>query len=122
MSNFTPLVEKQYEFEGDNISVKFSRLKRKHMLRALPAMNKLAKAQTEENEDSANEFLNDFLNTIIDAIPEYIVEFSGLSDSQNNPVPIQTVVDDFYFLSLAAQISMDMVKESTAMLDTEGNV
>lgn len=117
MSNFTPLVTRTYEFEGDTITVKFSRLKRKHMLNAMPALSNLNAA---EDEVAKNVALNEFLNDVIDVIPEYVKEFNGLNDSEGNAISIETVIDDFYFLKLAAEMSMDMVKESAPLM--EGNV
>ncbi len=124
MSSFTPLVDKEYAFEGDEVKVRFSRLKRKHMLSVMPhlaALGGLDKdvdltSLTSEQASAMNELLND----IIDVVPEYVKEFSGLKDSDGNPVQIGSVVDDFYFLGLATMIAMDMVKESSPV--KEGNV
>jgi hypothetical protein len=121
MSNFTPLVTKEYEFEGDTVTVTFRRLKRKHMLQALPAMNRLSELDVNETEiNNKTELVNDFIGSIIDAIPEYVETFSGLADSEGNPIGIETVINDFYFLKLATFISMDMVKSSTPKM--EGNL
>lgn len=120
MSNFTPQVYKEYEFDGDTVKVTFSRLKRKHMLRATPAINKL---QSMEDVPDSEKFgaMADVLDSIIDAIPEYVHEFEGLTDSQGQPVSIQTVVDDFYFLELASRLAGDMVEASAPLIGNSGN-
>ena len=117
MSNFTPLVSKTYEFEGDTVRVEFKRLKRKHMLNAIPALKRL---QESDGDEAQLEKVNEFVNEIIDVIPEYIEVFDGLLDNQGQPITIETVIDDFYFLKLASQISMDMVKESSPQ--AQGNL
>lgn len=130
MSNFTPLVEKEYEYEGDTIIVKFSRLKRKHMLKAMPALSRvktalqdLPEGLTVENIESLTpevlDSMNDFLNDVVDALPDHVAVFSGLKDSNGNEISIETVVDDFYFTPLAFSIAMDMVKNSSPT--SEGN-
>ena len=70
MSNFTPLVNKEYEYDGDNISITFSRLLRKDMLNVLPAFLKLNKA--EEGSEEYGEAVNEVLNNIADVLPGYV--------------------------------------------------
>lgn len=119
MSNFTPLVSKDYEFEGDSVHVSFSRLKRKHMLNAIPAFKAVADAEEAGDDEAKLEAMNDFLGGIIDVIPEYVNRFEGLSDTAGNEVSITTVVNEFYFMKLASQICMDIVKESSPTLSEE---
>ena len=118
MSNFTPLVNQEFEFQGDVIKTSYSRLKRQHMLGVMPAMKSLQEAVTDGDEDKQQEAINEILDKLIDVIPEYMKSFSGLKDSDGNEINIETVVNEFYFLSLAAQIATQIVKDSSA---TEGN-
>lgn len=125
MSNFTPLVKKEYDFEEDHVTVTFSRLKRQHMLSALPALKKLNEARGDvevvDGEDTypnvdadmQNEAINDMLDAIVDVLPKYVKEFDGLKDKEGNPVRIDTVAGEFYFLKLAVAISMDLMTESS---------
>lgn len=120
MSNFTPLVNKTYEFEGDNVNVSFSRLKRKHMLSVMPHLSKLKDVGDIEDLDQEKiDSMNDLLNDIIDSLPEYVTAFDGLADSTGAQLEINTVVEDFYFMKLAMQIALDIIKESSPV--TEGN-
>jgi len=112
MSNFTPLVKQEFEFQGDSIKVTYSRLKRADMLKVLPLMKAL------EGDDTNQEVINEILELLIETIPSYVKSFSGLTDAEGNDVKIETVVDEFYFLPLAAQIALRMIKDSSA---TEGN-
>lgn len=126
MSNFTPLVHKQYEFEGDKISVSFRRLKRKHMISISPMLAKLQSLTDEQGNIPAeaimdnNEALSDILDAIIDHIPEYVSVFNGLTTADGLEVTVETVADDVYFMPLALQIAMDMVVESSVRAEGNG--
>jgi len=110
MSNFTPLVDKEYEFDGDTIKVTFSRLLRKDMLNVLPAFLSLSKA--EEGGEVYTESINEVLNNIADILPGYVKEFSGLNDSKGDPIDIETVVNEMYFMRLCSLIALDVIAES----------
>ena len=118
MSNFTPLVEKEYDFDGDVVKVSFSRLRRQHMLAAMPAFKQFIDAKKDDDPDIIGDkeslsALNDVLDIIIDVIPEYIDKFEGLKDATGEPISIETVISDLYFMTLCAKIATDMMKEST---------
>jgi len=110
MSNFTPTVSKQYEFDGDTVNVVFSRLLRKDMLTVLPIFLKLNKA--EEDTDEYREGINDILNALADVLPNYVSKFEGLDDAEGNPIAIDQVVNEMYFMSLCALIAIDLIQES----------
>jgi hypothetical protein len=113
MSNFTPLVTKEYEFDGDKVTVIFTRLKRKDMLSALPAFKKLNDMDEDDDGAEKQEVINDVLNGIADVIPDYVKTISGLVDADGDDVPIETVAEEMYFMRLCAQIAMDIMREST---------
>ena len=120
MSNFTPLVAKTYTFEGDEVKVEFSRLKRKHMLSVTPHLSKIDDVKTAQDAKPEQlEAINELLNDIIDVIPEYVSSFTGLKDNNGLEIRIQSVVDDFYFLRLAIEIALDMIRASSPV--REGN-
>jgi hypothetical protein len=120
MSNFTPLVTREYEFEGDKISMTFSRLKRKHMLGAMPALKTMRDLQDESaSDDRMQTAMGDVLTAIVDHVPDYVTEFKGLTDENGNPISIETVCNEFYFMALSAQICNDVLQASTG---TEGKV
>ena len=116
MSNFTPLVNQEFEFQGDQIKAQYSRLKRSDMLGVLPFMKQLGEESDEEKQQKA---MNEILERLIDVIPNYMVSFTGLKDTDGKDISIETVVQEFYFVQLAAQIATKMVSDSSA---TEGNV
>jgi len=131
MSNFTPLVHQEFEFQGDIIKVTYSRLKRVDMLGVIPYMKKLGEVQGEmvmvddlptfpdADEEAQGEALREILDQLIDVLPDYVTSFKGLKDADGDAVEIKTVINEFYFLSLATQIAVQMISDSSA---TEGNV
>ncbi len=112
MSNFTPLVTKTYEFDGDSVTVVFSRLKRKHMLKSSPLITELRKARQDDDEDKVLDITNELLNDVIDVMPEYVSNITGLTDSDGNELGVEVLADDSYFLRLATLVALDMVNES----------
>ena len=111
MSNFTPLVTKEYDFDSDHVTVTFSRLRRRDMLSAMPKFLQLTKLG--EDDPARGELITDVLNDIADKIPEYVKSIDGLIAKDGTAVTIDTVVDDMYFMRLAMLISTDMMREST---------
>lgn len=105
MSNFTPLVEKTYEFEGDTVKVRFSRLKRKHTMELIPDM-------FSENSVDQSEVIRKALNFGDVIADEYIHEMSGLKDTEGNSIEAKTVFEEIYFIRLANSILLDLINES----------
>ena len=110
MSNFTPLVAKQYEFDGDKVHVKFSRLKRKDMLKLMPAIQRMQKAEDDEKKSEA---IGELINESLCFLPEYVREMNGLVDAEGKPIGIETVAEDMYFVELATSIIGDLMNESS---------
>ena len=111
MSRFTPLVQKEYTFEADKITVLFSRLKRKHVMKLLPHIATLGEKSSEKSA---------VLNEMLDVIPEYITSLQGLVDSQGIAVTSDTVFEEVYFMELAMAITMDVIAESMPMMGEAG--
>ena len=110
MSNFTPLVERTYEFDGDTVAISFSRLNRKDMMNVLPVFQELKDA--EEGKAEHTEGINNVLNALADLIPTYVKKISGLFDSDGAEISIETIVNEMYFMKLSSMIAMDLIKES----------
>ena len=120
MSNFTPLVEQEFNFEGDVIKVSFSRLTRKDMLAAMPAFKKLNDIKSEDEKDPrVAEAMNELLNSVADNIPKYVKSFTGLNDADGNSIDIETVCSEYYFSKLAVNIAASILLASSAQ---EGKV
>lgn len=124
MSNFTPLVRKEYDFDGDHVTVVFSRLKRKHVMEFLPEIRQAAQqagVDIEKGDDDVSAKLQenvgkDMLMKLLDfgavLATEYIKELTGLKDSEGNDVAAVTVFDEIYFVPLANSIALDIMTES----------
>jgi len=116
MSNFTPLVNKQYEFEGDTVKVRFARLKRKHMFKLMPLIQQARDAVGEDGDKSKMaEFSTEMLGSMLDLLPSYVEEIDGLTDKAGNAISIDTVADDTYFIDLAGDIAMDILDASMVL-------
>lgn len=106
MSNYLPLVTKEYKFEGDNVKVSFKLLSRKQMMDLLPLMP--------EKKDSAMsvEQQAELMKVSLSALEENIKEFTGLKDANGNAIPVEEAIAQSYFLTLFSDITEDMFKES----------
>ena len=117
MSNFTPLVKKQYKFEDDDVTVEFSRLKRKHVLTILP------KAQEMERQDDRHKqtlLQNELLNEVLDILPDYVAVFTGLRDAAGGEIDFSSAVNEIYFIDLISDIAMDVIQESLTVEGASG--
>ena len=120
MSNFTPLVEKIHTFEGDEIRVTFSRLRRKHILKLMPLIQSLDHANSKKDKSKVDVIQSDLLGQILEILPEHIKEFTGLKDKDGNAISFDTVADDTYFLNLSTDIGMQLIEESLPMMGSKG--
>lgn len=109
MSNFTPLVKRKFVFEGDDVSVTFSRLKRKHMLKMLP---KFIAIKDNLKETTDVELLAPLIDEFGDKAVDYIRSIEGLKDANGEDVTITEVIENAYFLEFFADIMMAMIEES----------
>lgn len=116
MSNFTPLVTKKFSFEGDEVTVKFARLKRKHMLKMLPLMTKFSDTVDGIDEDGMSpaqaELVQDVMAELGDRAGEYIKSLEGLTDAAGNPITVEQFTEDSYFMTLFADLLVEMMEAS----------
>lgn len=110
MSNFTPLVTREYEFDGDTVKVTFSRLRRRDMLNVLPSFQALG--EMEEGSPEYNAGMQSVLNDVADILPNCVKTIEGLNDTEGNPVPLDSIINEMYFMKLSALITVDLIKES----------
>ncbi len=115
MSQFTPLVRKQYTFEGDTVSVAFARLKRKDFHKLAPHIK--FDADTGKTKMSFHDQI-EFSGVMAEVLPEYVKEFAGLKDSDGNAVTLQQALEEVYFMSLIGDVVSDLF-ESSNMKESE---
>ena len=110
MGQFTKLVKRTFEFDDEKVTVTFARLRRKDMMKIVPLVAKLN--QEKPDGDNAVSIAEHFLGDFSDRLVDYIKEINGLTDASNEPVTIETVVDEAYFTPLLVDIAEAMVEES----------
>lgn len=120
MSNFTPLVKRKFTFEGDEVEVVFSRLKRKHIFKLIPQIVSLKKEIGDSDIQDAP--LDDKLDLVMavaegigDKAKDYIRSMTGLKDLEGNEVSIDEVMENSYFSDLYLEIVMAMIDSSIGL-------
>jgi len=114
MSGYTQLVSKKFVFEGDEVEVQFRRMKRKHMLKLLPLINKFNSAQ-DGGEDTSN-IMPELLQEVMSVAEEYVAYLNGLKDADGEEISVSQMFDEMYFTELAANISMSLLDASLGPL------
>jgi hypothetical protein len=120
MSNFTPTVSKTYKFEGDTITVEFSRLKRMDVLMMMPKVQQAAALQIEKDEAGAATLNNEVLNDLLTVLPDYVKKFDGLKYENGEPIKFEDAVNEMYFIDLITDIGMDVMNSSMVVEGAEG--
>lgn len=110
MSKFTRSVPFSTEFEGDNVSCQIKRLTRADIT-AISSLIDHSKA--DENGMPCAEDNQKMLNATIDLLPQYVGDsFRGLRDADGNPVTIEDVCSEAYFLALATEMATMLLNSS----------
>lgn len=115
MSNFTPLVNKEYIHGDDTVTVSFARFKRKDMLNLMPLVQRLGKAKAKKDDATVAEVTPEILNLSLGLLPEYVKTFTGLRAADGEPISIETVAEEMYFIDLASDIAMDIMDASIVL-------
>jgi hypothetical protein len=97
MSNYVPTVRFETEFEGDIISMELRQLTRKTFLDWTPFLSKMDDEGKLSEEDTIK-----MVNVAADILPEYVSDFKGLKDANGNPISIETVSTEVYFMDLVS--------------------
>jgi len=106
MSNYTPSMTLTTEFEGDSVVIKLRRIKRTHVMSMMPYMKRLP--GTDDFEPDESKF-SEMFDTICSWIEEYIESITGLVDTENNPININTIIEEQYFFPLLQEIAMKLL-------------
>lgn len=106
MSNFLPLVKKEYKFQGDTIEVSFNLLSRNQMMSLLPLMPK------EQGEELSLESQSALMEVSMEALKDNVKDFTGLKDRNGSAIEFKDAVEQAYFTTLMTEITMDMFNES----------
>jgi len=114
MSGFTKTIKRTYTFDGDEVTVIFSRLKRRHMTKVI---NHLPTPGTDMTAAQSLALLSD----LSEDLPDIIKRFEGLTDSEGEPVTLEDAVDEAYFTELFAEIFGDIAEQSFLSEKNAGN-
>lgn len=103
MSGFTPSVSFTTEFDGDTVSMRLRRLKRKDLNKVSPYM-KMADPKSGLVQLSLEESF-EFLEIMSGVLPEYVQQFKGLTDAEGNPLDLNQALEESYFIPLISAIT-----------------
>ena len=101
MSNFTPVVHFETEFDGDHVSMDLIRLKRGTMIKVAPYLKgKFVDGKiTMTFDDQAK-----FSEVMADVVPVSVKNFSGLKAQDGTEIKLEDAVDETYFNELIGEI------------------
>lgn len=102
MSNFTPTVKYETDFDDDHIVMELSRLKRKGILKISPFL--AGGVQDDGTIKMSFEDQAQMATVMAEILPEHIRNFEGLKDADGNSINIDTVIDEAYFRDLVGEI------------------
>ena len=105
MSNFTKDILFTTEFEGDTVSLKLARLKRKDMMLLSPHM-------PNEGENVGAVQSMDLMDVAMSLLPKYVSEFKGPKDSDGMPLTLEEIMEEMYFLELISRIVTKLFEAS----------
>ena len=127
MSNFTKLITIHEEFEGDNVTVKASRLSNASFSKLGPVIEvaahvKALKAGKEPPE--INVKAGEAFQIIHEILSDHVNSISGLYDADGEPLSYEDIANEIYFKDLRAVIfskilSASMVSDDSAKKSLE---
>ena len=103
MSKFIPTRTKTFEFDGDEVVVSYTTLKRKHLLILAPYLSEGKGTFKDQVEfvDAASEILNDV-----------VTSFTGLTYDDGTAIDLNTAITEAYFSNLMAEIISIIIQDS----------
>lgn len=108
MSNYLPSVNCESEFEGDHITYTVKPIGNEDFGRLLPFFH--------ENEDGEQvlkfEDQGRFLLVAGELLDKYVSGFTGLKDATGQPVPLEVVTREAYFMPLVSDMSGQLFNAS----------
>ena len=115
MSNYSPLVDFEIEFEGDTIKMRLKQLTRDVFLAWMPHLSNV-----DENGALSAEATLKLIAEAGDVLPKFVKDFKGLKDADGNAVGIDVVVSEVYFMQLMSDIVRKLIEISQVSDAQEG--
>ena len=104
MSNFTKSLVEKFNFDGDEVTVTFTRLKRKHLISLAPHM-------TADGNIAFSDQVK-FMDAAAEVLPDIITSMTGLKDSDGNALTVEDVVNETYFVGLVSDLMTKVMEHS----------
>jgi hypothetical protein len=114
MSNFTKDILFTTEFEGDTVSLRLARLKRKDMMTLSPHM-------PDAGEKVGAVQSMDLMDVALALLPKYVTEFKGPKDADGNELSLEDIMEEMYFLELVSRIVTHLFEASNMGADEAKN-
>ena len=115
MSGFTKEAEKTYQFDGDEVVVKYSNLSRGDMMVLAPVLPKTTTSDDGEQVVSGTVDLSqsmEMMDVAAGIMKNRIKSMAGLNDSDGNNITKDVMLNEVYFVGLASDILADMMNSS----------
>lgn len=108
MSNFTPTVPYETDFEGDTVTMQLSRLKKGALLKLAPHI----KGELNKDGEIIMEFEDqtELLTLLDETLIGAVNNFNGLKTGDGKHIPLEEMVKEGYFMSLSADILGQLFK------------
>lgn len=124
MGNFTLNIKKEYEFDGDKITVTMKRLSRVNALTITPHIEKASKGRSDGDTVSmSSSDTMEYMEAAGSILRDSVVDISGLYiegvEVKQGTDKFFTVLDSVYFLNLIMMITNDLVAESFLKVEDE---
>ena len=113
MSKFIRSVPFKTEYDGDSISMNLQPLKRKDILKLAPFMG------DGESVGTLDSF--QMMDVGSGLIPNYVTNFKGLVDAEDQQITIEEAVDESYFTELVSIIMQELFAISNMGKDDSKN-
>lgn len=113
MSKFTKQFTKQYDFDGDTVTIVMNRMKRKAALKLAP-MGEFFSADDKELDFGAS---LEFMDVACKMLMDYVVSLEGLTNEEGIKITKEDVFGEeaeTYFMELVSMAMNDLMSESFA--------
>lgn len=119
MSQFTPTLHYETEFDGDKITCEMRRLKRKHMLELISVLKSESSAAGETEAKLTS--MSQLAEAASRILPECLVDkkLSGLKDKDGNALSLDQIIEEAYFAPLIVKLVMFLFANSSIAKGSE---
>lgn len=116
MSNFTKSEEFKTEFQKDIVEMRLTRLKRGDIKELSPYIK-----QPDENGNITLSFSEniEFTGMAAEILPRYVTNFKGLTDKAGEPIELEDILEETYFITLVGNIFRRLMEISFVSGDEE---